>query len=108
VLDDGTVVQASIGLPGVLPKYPGDWYPKAFRSWDLHWGYTLTPVIGNPQRSELVLICQHDLKNWMVPMYLSNLMVGQTLADYVRTAEKVGQKLVASGDAVALRERHGL
>ena len=107
VQSDGTVVQASIGMPNVLPNFKGYWYPKAFRSWDMHWGYTLKPI-NNGKSSELVLICQHDLRNWMVPISLANRMVGQTLADYVRTAEKVGQGLVATGQAPGLRELHGL
>ena len=107
VQSDGTVVQASIGLPHIVPDFAGKWYPKAFRSWDMHWGYTLKPV-DDGKHSELVLICQHDLRNWMIPTYLANKMVGQTLADYVRTAEKVGKRLVETGEASSLRELHGL
>ena len=113
--DDGSgaITQASMGLPKLLPEYRGkitDWYPPAFRSWDMHWGYTLVPLPpgsdGEP-RSQLTLICQHDLRNWMVPNFLANRMVGDVLADYVRTAERVGKQLVADGKDADLRERHG-
>ena len=106
VAEDGSVLQASMGLPKLLPEYPGKWYPSAFRSLDMYWGYSLLPLAGG--RSKLVLICQHDLQNWMVPHYFANKMVGDVLADYVRTAERVGQGLVQTGKAAALRERHGL
>ena len=102
---DGTVVQASMGLPGMLPEYEGSWYPSAFRSVDMHWGYQLLPLESG--RTALTLICQHDLRNWMVPHYFANMMVGDVLADYVRTAESVGKRLVDTGEAQSLLDLHG-
>ena len=96
-------------MPSVLPTYPDlvtDWYPPAFRSIDIAWGYKLEPI--GPQRTRLTLVCQHDLRNWMVPHALSNKMVGDVLADYVRTAEGVAKRLVEQGKAAALRATHGL
>jgi hypothetical protein len=105
----GIVWQAAIGVPTALPGYPAaltEYYPPAFRSVDMVWGYKLEPLAA--QRTRLTLVCQHDLRNWMVPNFLMNRMVGDVLADYVRTAERVGRKLVAEGKAAALRAKHGL
>ena len=44
----------------------------------------------------------------MVPHFASNRMVGDVLADYVRTAERVGKRLVADGKAAELKKRHSL
>jgi hypothetical protein len=70
------------------------------------WGYKLEPL--GPQRTKLTLVCQHDLRNWMVPHFASNRMVCDVLADYVRTAERVGKKLVEDGKATELKKRHAL
>jgi hypothetical protein len=107
--NSGIVWQAAIGVPSVLPTYPAlitDLYPPAFRSVDIVWGYKLEPL--GEEKTRLTLVCQHDLRNWLIPHFLSNRMVGDVLADYVRTAEGVARKLIHEGRASALRATHGL
>jgi hypothetical protein len=70
------------------------------------WGYKLEPL--GKERTRLTLVCQHDLRNWLVPNFAMNRMVGDVLADYVRTAEGVAKQLVADGRDSALRKTHGL
>ena len=50
---------------------------------------------------------QTELNN-IVPKFLANLMIGDVLADYVRTAEETAAKYVTNGRDTALRTRYGL
>ena len=43
----------------------------------------------------------------MIPNFLLNRMVGDVLADYVRTAETVGKSIVERGEETVLLKRLG-
>ena len=109
--DDGVVWQVAMGLPDLLPLHPAtltNLYPPAFRSLDMYWGYRLEPIGEGGTQTKLTLVCQHDLRNWMIPNFLLNRMVGDVLADYVRTAETVGKSIVERGEETVLLKRLGL
>ena len=59
-------------------------------------------------RTELTLICQHDLNDWLIPLWLQNVWVGDVLSDYVRKAEAVAKGLMADGLGDAMVAHHGL
>jgi len=127
--DDGTIWQVSMGIPNILPITRrrstkakaidwlfnlslirtdlNDWYPPSFRSWDMYWGYKLKPINGG-KHTQVTLICQHNLRNWMVPNFVMNRMVGDVLADYIKTAESVAKEVIRDGKDACLREGVGL
>ena len=97
---DGTVYQISISVPDEIPHAS-----YVSRGMDLYWGYRLEPLKNGKTR--LTLICQTELNN-IVPKGLANSMIGDVLADYVRTAEMTAIKYTADGKADALLKRYGL